>query len=395
MSELQQRVTHDLRRVAGDLEVPPVPLDTLVAAGRRRQQHRRVGLVAVLVVVVAVIVGGVGLAGSMLSAPARPQPVHHGPSRPHATPAPGPVPLRTGALPRIPYWHDGELFLSTGRMRTPDPDLRAAGGVVLMGKRRPDNFEDWTQVTPGPARRLPVPTHASGPLLSADGRLAVWEEIHPNVTRVVAWDTTHASVLATRDVQVQQICCSGPSLILSGVDNAGQVFFSTGRPLTLWNVHDNTTHTVTGLDTLPSLPDRMTATGLVLQGNAEGFDDAPGVYGTVDPHGRFHRSGTTPWDMGSWSPDATLVEYPADDTGRFVLKGARTTEMVLDTRTGKAVRMHLPSGDYGPVGWEDDHTLLVTAGSGRYRYDVLRCQTTSGTCEIAARNARHWRFPPA
>ena len=394
MSDLHQRVRDDLHRVASDLDVPPPHLDTLVAAGRRRLRHRRLALVATLAAAVVAIIGGIGVGTSMFTSSAPVEPLRQGQTPRPVPPTPQHNALRVGAAPEVPYWHAGTLYTPQGTVRTAASDVYAAGDTVLVGQRHaPDGTYTWWQVTHGTTHRAPIPASVVSPYLSSDGRLVVWEEVHPSVTRVVAWDPATGRVLAWKDVQVQQGCCGGPALMLFGVDNAGQAFYGTGRALVVWDTRTNTAYTVTGLGDLPPQPD-VTATGIVLQGQGGSFNDAPGVYGTVDERGGFHRTGTVPWELGSWSPDATLMEYPADDTGQFVLKATQTTEWVLDPASGKTTRIRYPRGNAGYVGWESNDAMLIQLRSGPYAHDVLRCQATTGDCEIALRGTTNrWRFP--
>ena len=393
MSDLQQRLAEDLHRVAGDLDVPPPPLGALQAAGRRRLRHRRTALVATVAAVVAVI-AGVGLGASVLTSSAPVQPLRQG-RAPHSVPeAPHQTVLPTGPAPTVAYWHNGTVYTPQGAVPTAASDVYAAGATVLVGLRHaPEGTYTWWQVTDGVARPAPIPAGVVSPHLSPDGHLVVWEEIHPKVTRVRAWDPATSRVLAWKDVWVTQGCCGGPVLMLYGVDNAGQAYYGDGNALVVWDTRTNTAHTVTGLGGLPPQPDRVTATGIVLQGNPASLSEAPGVYGTVDASGAFHRTGTVPWSMGAWSPDGTLMEYPGD-YGQFVLKAPQTTEMVFDPATGKTVRMRFPRGYLGYVGWESNDALLVQMRTGPYAHDVLRCQVATGSCEIALRgNTDQWRFP--
>lgn len=394
MSDLQHRLAEDLRRVATDLEVPPAPLATLTSAGRRQLRRRRATIVTAVAATFAVI-AGLGWGATTLRSSTPVQPLHHGRASHPVTPSPQYDPLQAGAAPAVPYWHDGTLYTSQGAVPTQAADVYAAGNTVLIGQRHaPEGTYAWWQVTNGEARRAPIPASVVSPQLSADGRLVVWEEVHPRVTRVVAWDPASGRVLAWKDVRVQQVCCGGPVLMLFGVDDAGQAFYGTGDALVVWDTRTNTAHTVTGLGHLPPQPDRVTATGIVLQGQGASFNDAPGMYGTVDDHGGFHRTGSIPWALGAWSPDATLMEFPADGTGQFVLKATKTTEWVLDPATGKTVRMRFPPGAFGYVGWESNDALLIQMRTGRYAHDVLRCQAATGACEIALRGTTaQWRLP--
>jgi hypothetical protein len=393
MNHFEQSLAEDLQRTASTVDVPPAPVASLSAAGRRRLRATRLRALAAVAAAVAVVVAGLGAGPQLLTGSTPVGPAHHGPARQLTSLAD----LPHGARPGVPYWHAGQLHVGGATIRTPHREIVTGGGTTLVGDPWPlHNLARWWLLDE--TRLVPVvsrPDVTGQPKVSPDGRLVLWEEMQPHATTVVVWDTTRRRVVARQTVQIEAACCDGPSLMLFGVDDQDQVFYGDGRTLTMWQPATGTARTVTGIGRLPAAPTQITATGPVFQGaSSDGFNSL-GVYGSVTADGVFHRAGTVPSDQSAaWSPDNTRWAYPGDDYGDFAFK-APATQMVLDVATGKTHRMRLPTGVTGDVQWESNNTLLLHVLTGPRRHFMVRCQAESGACELALRMGRtsDWSFP--
>lgn len=398
MNELEQRLADDLNAAATRADVPPPPFTELTTAGRRKARRDRLAMACVAAAAVLAVLAGVGLGANALRADRPVRPIAPGPTPSHPAPRETPSSLEdlpTGAPPAV-YWHAGVLHVGETSIPTHLDQIVAAGGTVLVGHVGGTDPSHWDLVDGDhlvPVVQAPQPTFIR---LSPDGRLAVWDEVHPQVTRVVAWDVATRRIAGYRDVHLQQpSCCGGGGgLILYGADSRGQVFYGDGRTLTMWSPANGSAHTVTGYGHLPALPSEVTAFGLVFQGHGPGLFDMPGVFGTVDTNGAFHRQGRTSVDSGVWSPDGRLFAYPADGSGAVDNKNPRRTVYVYDTGTGQRERMLLPLDAGTPEAWESPDTLLISGGQPGGPDQVIRCDTSTRACQMAMRypHPRGWSF---
>ncbi|HET7356141.1 MAG TPA: hypothetical protein VFJ09_05640 [Nocardioidaceae bacterium] len=401
MNELEQRLADDLNAAATLADVPPAPVTELATAGRRQVRRHRIVTACATAAAVLVVLTGVGLGATALRADHPARPIAPGPTPSHHVRHPqrqnpsGLEDLPTGAPPAV-YWHAGVLHVGDISIPTALDQIVTAGGKVLVGHARGADPSQWDLVDGDHLVPVVQTPQAIFIRLSPDGRLAVWEVIHPQVTRVVAWDVASQRVAGYRDINIEQpSCCGGgPSLMLYGADSRGQVFYGDGRTLTVWTPSTGTVRTVTGYGQLPALPSAVTPFGLVFQGDGPGLFDMPGVYGTVDADGVFHRQGRTPIDSGVWSPDGRLFAYPADGSGAVDNKNPRLTVYVYDTSTGQRQQLLLPLGAGVPEAWESPDTLLISGGQPGGLDQVIRCDTTTRTCQIAIRypHPRGWSF---
>ncbi len=399
MNELEQRLTEDLQRAAGQTHVPSPPVTELNRLGHRRAQRRRLSAVGSAVATVLAVAVGVALTSGMVGngsvGPVQPGPVH---ATSTVSPSPGPDrTLDVGPPPTIPYWHAGVLHDNGITMHTPMRQIATANGVTVIGNAWNAHTARWFLVDGHALVPVVSSPGVSGLRLSPDGRLVVWERVQPHTTTVFAWDTRTRRLLGSRQVVIDSGCCSGPSLMLYGADSDGQVFYGDGRVLTAWNARTGAAHQVSGFGKMAPQPSKVTAFGLVFQARTGTPVAVAGVYGVVDDRGVFHRRGTVPSDqIGTWSPDGRRFAYPADSNGAFHLKEPSSTVAVLDVATGSRRIMHLPAVSPASLIWENPQILLLTGFRGPLRGDLVRCQTDTGHCQIALKLAGHprdWAFP--
>lgn len=287
--------------------------------------------------------------------------------------------LPAGGPPLTPYWNDGVLHVRGREIQAPYASvvIEAAGETVLVGGFTDDSrFEEdgtwspqWVLVRGDALAPLPVPENYS-PQLSADGRIAFWED-HPSedATRFVTWDTETNTPLASRTVpgntRLQGSLCR---LDLLGIDAAGighVLDEASETPVTLWDVRANTVATSNlGYDPTKTLNQFDAFIGL---------EDA-----FVSPDGTREvftgpAQGDTPTDCCATQLRVRPIAQPGQpgDLVTLQLPHGIPSMRLWDARTDRGTWM---------VWWETNQTVLLDASVDSHSY-LLRCSTTDGSCQ--------------
>ena len=283
--------------------------------------------------------------------------------------------LPGGAPPLTPYWHDGVLHVRGVEIEVPYPavDIEAAGATVLVGGYVDDSRSappsDWMLVSGNHLERLPAPSDY-GPRLSADGRVAFWQD-HPteDTTRFVTWDTATYTALASRTVpRNEALDDRGCRLVLLGVDAAGIGYLldeASDPPVTRWDVRADTV-APTDLTYDPSQTFKQFDAWV-------GFEDA-----YVSPDG---------------TREVFTEPAPGDSPADCCATRLRVRPVAQPVQPGDIVTLQLPQGipsmrlwdawtDRGTwmVWWETNETVLLDAVVDGHSY-LVRCSTSGGACE--------------
>lgn len=270
--------------------------------------------------------------------------------------------LPQGAPARAPYWLDGILQVGNDRVRTTPPVLLSAAGHTLVVTETSSGLHRIQLVTKDHLATLQ--TAGTVPALSPDGRYAAWELPHRgSIARVVLWDLSTGSQVATQTFHSTAHCCDAPSLPV-GVDATGRVYVWDGGTPLVW---DHASHSVS----------RIVGGHGDLSGASRGgpvfVARAGSVYGALVP--AFRERGGFPARQGSWSPAST----PNGESVAYVSPQGVPT--VLDAKTKARTLMRLPAGDYVVSAWEDaDHVLVAGFEDGRTY--VIRCDAHTGGCAM-------------
>lgn len=319
-----------------------------------------------------------------------------------AQPAESVEDLPSGDPPAAPSWRRGVLHVGGTAIRTPLRQLAFAGGTTLAGSIMPGpGGAGWWLVDGDELVPVVERPDVGTPRISPDGELVVWSEVGPEVTTVRAWHVPTRHLVASHEVAIAPMCCTGPSLEVFGVDGSHRVYLRALRtadsPLEVWDPAAGTVRRVSGLGRLGPAPSVVSARGPVFQGQGTDVWDLPGIHGTVDEAGRFHREGRVPTDqLGVWSPDGRLLAYPGDAAGEVVPKAPGTALHVLDVDTGERRTLRLPdSRGTSTLLWESDDAVLVQVSTGPDEHVLVRCEVTTRACETALRLGRpdQWWFP--
>ena len=284
---------------------------------------------------------------------------------PSATPTPQALAdLAEGPATTVPFWDDGVLHVGERTVDLPEMQLAWSGGTTLVGLAQARGSV-WSLVDGDGTVPVAESDGLLEPVLSADGSKVAWSShLDENTRELGVWDVATRTLIATRTLDVQVVCCDGGGdIYVLGVMDDGRVFFHDTRSTYAWRPGAAPVK-VMGLGGLPYSP-AWPGGGVMYQGRGATIFETPGVFGSVDERGRFHRVGRTATDqLGMWSPDGTAYAYLGDDLGVSNPKGEEVLGVWVEWPTGRTepVRMGLPTDRrWEVVAWEDaDHVVLTT-----------------------------------
>ena len=294
----------------------------------------------------------------------------------------------------MPYWSNGVLHVGETEIRTGLRDIQYRGGTTIVGGGSFDTGMEWYLVDGSDLVPMVQSPGAVQPVVSADGSLIAWSEaVSQNLRHLVVWDVATRSEVASLDQPVDVQCCDqGGELRIYGVDLDGRVYFGTGSDVRVWSA-DSTPSVVTGVPESPYVAQTWPR-GLMYQGRGQGLFASPGVFGTVDTGGRFHRAGATQTDqLGRWSPDGASFAYQGDTSGSADSKVGLDRIWVQHLDGGENTELRLPTARRWTVlAWESATDVVVETRNddgdpGQPGLESLvRCDVTTGSCERTAQS---------
>ncbi|HEY2877145.1 hypothetical protein [Nocardioides sp.] len=322
-------------------------------------------------------------------------------SHEHANPSSAPVqtahPATSGHVvgdpPRIPWWSRGLLHVDGRTIRTPLSRVVAAGPTTLVGDDS-DHGSTWSRVV---GRRLVLlfatTSQAVVPSVSADGDHVAWVSSHElerydeNTTRtaftVVEYDVRRAHRIGSTTMTTRVTCCDADGVVRAiGVDTDGAVVLDVvGGSSWLWRpgrppVHVPLPHDqwLDGSDQWPH--------GIMFTLRSDGA--GPAAFARVDWRGHLRRVGRVPVaSLGIWSPDGTTYAYlpkaPGARARVWTASGARPLAAPRNAQV---------------LAWESPTSVLLFSGDLDIApVQVVRCDTSTGTCERAGVPLRHAHLP--
>lgn len=380
MDALEHEVSRTLADVADRVVVPPVDVSAIVLGGRREARGTRmrgVWYAAAGVAAVALVIAGTTV-GIRWATSGTPKPSDTIAGQPTNTPSvvtrPASVAaLATGSPTSIPYWSNGVLHVkgSTVAMAS-QPIVKSSNGSTLVVQDPASADMSIALVEGTQVRTLGTDAATSYPVISSDGRLAAWETASskPKVT-LHLWNLQSGSQVAAKTFASRQQCCAAPSVPV-GIDARGRVYVDDGGYPLVWNTANGTLSDITGV-VGSSLYGANSEGPLLEDTSATANKGSLGatVFGTVDSGGAFHRIGRFPAQQELWSPTGAYFAYQSAPGAVMVRNAA-----------GDKIALGLPRGASSLSVWESAHVLLTTRVEGGSTY-WLRCDVTTGTCEIA------------
>lgn len=368
--QLPEQLRDVFESAAASADVPPLALQNVFARGQALKQvrRRRAALWTTAAAAAAVVVVSLPLAlAGHHGHDDRPAPAHHTRS---TSPTPPPANGVPTAPPTLPYLAGRVLHLG-GRTITiagrPNV-LLSRGGTTLYFDMTSGR---WWRVCDGKATPFGSPpgnrdapwTGTFAPTVSADGRtIAVLTHPTQNTSRITEYDaaTDTEKGHVDLDLPFANWTGGGDSVDLTGVDNAGQVFWIVdGADMSSW---------------MWAPGDRPVKLGVTL--DAAGVDYPPdgalttdGAIVQVSFLGQTTRIGTVP-DVENaapvWSPSGALL--------------ATAGPAITRVGSGAAISPRWPDGAIDAwVGFESDAYVLGAAESGDGQ-KLIRCSTDTGAC---------------
>jgi hypothetical protein len=373
MTDLEDRIADELRTRAERTDVPPAPVDRLLAAGRATRRHRRRRTQALAAVAAVVAVGlAIGVPALVHRDGTSPGPVDHPTPTPSVKDPKTLDELPAGRAPVVPYLHEGALHVGQVVVPTTADQVVSAGGTVLVGRTRGEDRRWWllvgTQLRP-----VPQLDGAAAPRLEPSGDVAVWTSYpDASTTRVTAWSPATRQEVGHVDLAAPYAaCCGGGQLVeLLGVDDDGAVY---------WRDSGSASQPPAAYAWVPGdQPRRLVGVGDSPGITPLGPITASGTYGDVAPDGRFRALGHLADPHAVWEGGGNEVAI-ADGSSVVVLR--------MDTGhtfPGPGVRMALPAGaEVTATSFESSDQLLVRVRGSARRHLVVRCPTDGGACERA------------
>lgn len=377
MTDLQGQLADVFETTAGGADVPPLPLQEVLAWGRRLQQvrRRRTALWTAAAAAVAVVAVTLPLALAGHGTKQAPQPAHQ-------TRAPSVLP--SGSPVTLPYLGGHQLHADGHTVATDADTILSRGGVTYV--RTGDDAWTWSHLVDGRLQQVSgTPTREQpwlgwhGAQLSPDGSLLV-VVTYPtqNSTRVIAYDTADDTEIAHLDLPLlfSNWTGGGNLLTLLGVDAHQQAYWvqepTAGKgPETDWVWRPGQGAPVQLGEPFTSQPYgvfRVPPAGPVLGG----------TLGTVDgdhwqPVGHVPGSGG-----GVWSP-----------SGDTLARGGGSPAL-LTPSTGGTVTPDLPAPLVRWIGFESDTDVLGVVGSVEDA-QLVRCHVHDGDCEHVQDLPDHWK----
>ena len=373
---IEQMLEAELHVVADELDVPRPPIAELVREGRKASRNRTrvyvAGLAAASVAVVAT-----GLAVADLD----PRADDGGPSttRPSPTaPSTGIINeslgLPTGDVPSMPYIVNEKLYVPDRQVPGQWeylPETQIGGGTLVSWSSE----RGWLLVRNGTAEELQVDRGA--PKLSPNGRFLV----HFVGSDMILRDLVEGREIGRRSIAEEVNVDGEYTAVPRGVDNAGRVFYGSGRVF-MWDgtgdpvpVSRPTGPPPIAGDIYQVLADRIvildSPDGTVLQLASVAEDGRVTFESAVPGEGPRVVSLDGSWVAWQTKPNGEVtgnLEDPDEDA-------------VTVQHLGTNVRFTMPMNDGSfirDIRWESDQAVLINMGER-----IVRCDVVEGACEYA------------
>lgn len=378
-TNIEEMLTRELRQVAEEVQVPPMP-SVVPADGRRPRTARPwqpllVAAVVALVVGVSFLVLGQG-----------------GGDKP--APAPSPSPQETAipsTAPTVPYVLDRRLYVDGMQVPGEWWGLETRGEVWLATQ-----FDgSWWWGGPGVEPQEIEAQMDQPPVLSPLGGFVGLVDLSSGEARLTGFDTQPAGEgfgqapiddLPTRE--------DGVAIRVAAVTDEGDVIVQGTRTFLMWRAQFEDQRTV--VDLSETAPDQVvlegTTAGLVVVDGSTGATDATSTepyLATISPDGTLDRRETLPTygDLAVGPGGTWLVRAPAESLGGEV--AAVDTLSAQEIGSSDEVVLAAPEG-FGFAAntwaWEDEEYLIAVLLPERPRNDpqLVRCSATLGACRAFA-----------
>ena len=355
----EQLLTASLRARADHAAYTPTALGdiAITARGIQRRQRRRNAALAVAAVIVAISVPTavvLGTGGEQTNRPPGPTTS----TTPSATPGSSLADLRRGPSPRIAYV-DGNDYVSPDGTRSPLPvdypisAITPYHGGFLIADDAELEGTVGLHLFDNVGHEVDSWCTSGSPVLSADQLNTAFttfpcSKLHGQVSSVirVGISTGMGDGESTQDtgMPIRLVGMLGERVVFTGMFGAGAWVTDLVSPPAV-------------IPVLTSVADADSASGLVA-GQSRDSDGRDGAI--VDPDTGEVVATMPGWQLGSFSPDGSLVLGSNPDTG---------VQVVLDAATGDRVATLGPDTGLevtsAPI-WEDDtHVLLAVTASGQ------------------------------
>jgi hypothetical protein len=370
---IEKMLEDEFRVVAGELDVPPAPVAALVHAGTRARNRSRMYVAGLAAAAVAVVATGLALADRDPRA-----------NDPDPAPSPTPTPTRvvdenvgfpTGQAPSVPYIVDERLFVDgvvVPGIWEPLPDTQVGGSSTIVSW---SSERGWLLVRNGEVEQLTVDRGA--PKLSPDGRFLVHFVGADMILRDLVADRELGRVSIHEDLNADNEYSTVPR----GVDNAGRVFYGSGRVF-MWDGSGESVPVTRPSGPPPIAGDiyEVLADRIVVLGEPDGTVLR---LATVGDDGRIDLDAALPGSgPSSFSPDGSWVAWQTTPTGETTGNlGDPEEDAITVQAVGSDERFTVPLLDgtfIRDVGWESDESMLITMGDR-----VVRCDVAVRACEYA------------
>jgi hypothetical protein len=373
---IEKMLEDEFRVVAGDLDVPPAPVVDLVRAGTRARNRTRVYVAGLAAAAVAVVATGLAIADG-------------DPRADDQEPAPAPSPTRVidenvgfpaGEAPSVPYIVDEKLFVDGKRipgMWEPLPETQVGGTSTFVNW---STERGWLLVRNGDVEQLTVDRGA--PKLSPDGRFLV----HFVGAAMVLRDLVADRELGRISIHEELNADNEYSTVPRGVDNAGRVFYGSGRVF-MWDGSGQSVPVTRPSGPPPIAGDiyHVLADRIVVLGKPDGTV----LYrATVGDDGRINLEDALPGSGPRFvSPDGSWVAWQTTAEGETTGNlGDPEEDAVTVQAVGSAERFTVPllEGTFiRDIRWESHDSMLITMGDR-----VVRCDVVERACEYAVAPVR-------
>jgi len=222
VTDLHDHLTELFGSTATDAEIPPLPLQEILAGGDdlRRVRRRRAAIWTAAAAAVAVVAVSLPLALTGHGSQSSPAPTHHttGPAIPSGAPSAAP----SAVEPKEPFVR-GTTLHAAGRTFEVGKrvNLVSAGDTVLVGH--------WGATITWRTLRgdhlVPLPYGADTvPVLSPRGtQVAVSTNPTPQTSRITVYDARTDAEIAHVDLDLPATCCDGGSVQQLSIDATGTV----------------------------------------------------------------------------------------------------------------------------------------------------------------------------
>jgi hypothetical protein len=381
--QLERDLAEVFGSTAGDADVPPLPLEDVVARGRALQavRRRRAALWTAVAAAVAVVAVCLPIAVAAHGGDQHPAPAHRT-SVPPSVDASG--------RPTLAYLDHGTLHAAGLTVRTGGNEILSRGGTTYVATSK-ENPWSWSHLVDGrlkPASRTTASTDKPwlgwhGQALSPDGALLV-VVTYPtqDTTRLIAYDTADDREIAHVDVAepFTNWTGGGNSLTLLGIDATGRVFWvqehiGGGKgPQTDWVWRPG-----------HGEPSQL------------GEPFASQLYGmfAVTPAGPLVGNAVLgEGTNGGWQAVAQLSAGSAkgavwSPSGAVYARRAAPPAFVT-TASGTTVEARLPGALQRWIGFESETDVLGVVDTGQSA-GLVRCDVTTGACPTIEKLPDSWK----